>query len=68
MEADGMDNTPKLLTVIQAANALNLGRSKFYELIQRKQVRSVTIGRKRLIPPQALDEYLERLNEEQVDF
>lgn len=62
-----MESTAKLLTVNQAATALNLGRSKFYELIQQGTIKSVTIGRKRLIPPRALDEYIERLSEEQAD-
>ena len=38
-----------------------LGRSKFWELISSGELRSVKIGKRRLVPEQAICEYTERL-------
>jgi excisionase family DNA binding protein len=50
-----------LLDVASAAGVLGLGRTKLHELIAAGEVRSVKIGRRRLIPMAALDEYVDRL-------
>jgi excisionase family DNA binding protein len=47
--------------VASAAGVLGLGRTKLHELIAAGEVRSVKIGRRRLIPMAALDEYVARL-------
>lgn len=39
-----------LLTVEEAAAALRIGRTKVYELLKDGDLRSVTIGRRRLVP------------------
>lgn len=39
-----------LLTPEQAAETLGLGRSRVYELMRARQIRSVKIGRSRRIP------------------
>ncbi len=49
---------PVLLTVEDAAQALALGRTKVYELVETGELRSVKIGRSRRIPVQALDEFV----------
>jgi excisionase family DNA binding protein len=43
-----------LLTPIEAARALGIGRSKLYQLIQSGRLESVLIGRSRRIPAHAL--------------
>jgi excisionase family DNA binding protein len=48
-----------LLTVEEAAKALSLGRTYTYELVLRKHIRSVKVGRKRRIPVAALHEFVE---------
>ena len=50
---------PVLLTVEDAAQALALGRSKVYELVESGALRSVKIGRSRRIPVQALGEFID---------
>jgi excisionase family DNA binding protein len=55
-----------LLTVEQAAERLNLGRTFVYGLVQRGELASVKAGRARRVPVQAVDQYIERLQEEQV--
>ena len=52
-----------LLRVEEAADLLGLGRSKVYELLAAKQLESVSIGRSRRIPTDALERYVERLRE-----
>ncbi len=38
-----------------------VGRSKFYELVGSGELRSVKIGKRRLVPEQAIVEYIARL-------
>ena len=47
-----------LLTPVEAAKALGIGRSKVYELLQAGQLKSVRIGSCRRIPLDALHELL----------
>ena len=50
-----------LLSPDEAAELLGVGRSHMFELIARKDVESVKIGRLRKIPHDALTTYVERL-------
>jgi excisionase family DNA binding protein len=50
-----------LLTVEDAAQALSLSRAKTYQLIQRDELRSVTIGRSRRVPAIEIERYIARL-------
>jgi excisionase family DNA binding protein len=54
-----------LLTVDEAADRLGLGKTKVYELLRRGELASVHVGAARRIPARALEEYVERLIEEQ---
>lgn len=51
----------RLLDMRQVAEELNLGRSTVFALVAREELRSVKIGRRRLVPRTALEEYLSRL-------
>lgn len=53
---------PVLLTVEDAAQALALGRTKVYELVESGALRSVKIGRSRRIPVQALGEFVDAIH------
>jgi excisionase family DNA binding protein len=50
-----------LLTPIEAARALGIGRSKLYELMQAGTIESIHIGRCRRIPAEALTGLIDRL-------
>ena len=50
-----------LLTPLEAARALGIGRSKLYELMQTGQLTSVHIGACRRVPADALNVFLEQL-------
>src|SRR5690606_29466874 len=48
----------RLVSVETAARALGLGRNTCYQLIRDGRLRSVQVGKRRLIPVQALDEFV----------
>jgi excisionase family DNA binding protein len=51
---------PLLLTVEEAALLTRISRSKLYELMQRNEIPSITIGRSRRIPREALIAWIAR--------
>ncbi|TQM71283.1 excisionase family DNA binding protein [Actinomadura hallensis] len=53
-----------VLTVDEAAERLRVSRWTLYNLIRSNQLRTVKIGRRRLVPANALAEYLDQLTEE----
>ena len=50
-----------LYDIDEAAEALRLSRSALYELIRSGQLRTVKSGRRRLVPVEALAEYVATL-------
>jgi len=48
---------PALLDVEEAARALGLGRTSVYHELMAGRLRSVKVGRRRLVPGDALDEF-----------
>jgi excisionase family DNA binding protein len=53
------------LTVEQAAKRLGIGRTTFYSLIGSGEIETITIGRLRRVPAEALPAYVARLRESQ---
>jgi len=51
----------RLYTVKEAAEQLRLGQTKLYELIARRELAAVHIGRATRIPSAALDEFVQML-------
>lgn len=54
---------PMLLDMKQIAEALNVGRSTAFGLVKDGKLRSVQIGRRRLVPKAALDDFIEALSQ-----
>ncbi len=52
-----------LLTPVEAAQALGVGRSKVYQLLQAGQLKSVRIGSCRRIPVDAVHDLLAELRQ-----
>jgi excisionase family DNA binding protein len=50
-----------LLTVPEAAQMLRISRTQLYHLINKGEVRTVKIAASRRVPVTALQEYIERL-------
>ncbi|MFK0236458.1 helix-turn-helix domain-containing protein [Streptomyces vinaceus] len=48
----------------EAATVLRIGRSMVYEQIRLGRLRSITIGRRRLVPPEYVAEYIALLKRE----
>ena len=55
--------TVRLLNIDQVCAALNMGRVKVYELINRKHLKSIKIGARRLVSVRALNDFIDRLEE-----
>lgn len=51
----------RLLDMKEVADVLNVGRSTAFALVLSGDLRSLKIGRRRLVPEAALAEFLERL-------
>jgi excisionase family DNA binding protein len=54
-------DTTELLTVPEAADRLRVSKWMLYNLIRSRQLRSVKIGDRRLVPVTALREFLREL-------
>ncbi len=57
------DPTLALLTVEEAARRLGIGRTHCYGLISSGELESVTVGRLRKVPADAVPEYVTRLRQ-----
>ena len=53
-----------LLSPEEAAEVLGVGRSRVYDLMRKRELASVRIGKSRRVPVAALRTYVERLTEE----
>lgn len=53
--------TARLLPIEAVMAQLNVGRSTVFELIGTQALSSVKIGRRRLVPQSAIDDYVSRL-------
>ncbi|KOU68885.1 excisionase [Streptomyces sp. XY66] len=54
----------RLHSVEEAAELLNVGRSTAFEEIRLGRLRTVRVGRRRLVPTEYVDEYVELLKRE----
>ena len=57
----------KLVSVEEAARTLSIGRSLLFEMLSAGTIRSVKVGRRRLVPVSALDEYVRELTQDEVE-
>ena len=54
----------RVYTMVEAARLLNISRASLWQLTARKEIRSILIGRRRLIPAEAIEIFIqERLQE-----
>ena len=56
-----MESKPILVSVADAARLLSIGRTAAWELVRKRKIRSVKIGRTRRVPILAIQEYIQRL-------
>ena len=60
MSAEAPTPAPLLVGVREAAKMLNLGRDHMYSLVRAGEVRSIAVGRRRLVPVVDLAAWVER--------
>ena len=53
---------PLLLTIGQVAELLNHGRTKTIELLMSNRIKSVKLGRRRLIPRESVEKFVTDLS------
>lgn len=58
--ASAQPEPDRLLSIADAADALGIGRSMLYGEINRGAIRTVKVGRRRLVPGTAVRDYIER--------
>ena len=62
-EAAAIPQAPdRLLDIDSAGAALSLGRSLLYAEISAGRLRTIKVGRRRLVPAAAIAEYIERVS------
>jgi excisionase family DNA binding protein len=59
-----MESKPILVSVADAARMLSIGRTAAWELVRKQTIKSVKIGRMRRVPIAAIQDYIERLMDE----
>ncbi len=59
-----VDTNRKTITVREAADQLGLGRNTAYEAVKRGEIPTVKIGRRLLVPRDAIDRILQRAMEQ----
>lgn len=61
-----METKPILVTVDELAETLSIGRTAAWELVRKRKIKSVKIGRTRRVPVTAIQEYIDNLLEEEA--
>jgi len=65
--SDGNNAPPRLLSIRQAARELGVCRTVVYELIRDDKIKSVKIGRRRLISRDAVETFIAALTDKGGD-
>ena len=58
---ESQTSRPRLLSIKQACRILGLSRTSIYALLASGKLRSVTVGRRRFVPSDAIDEFIAAL-------
>ena len=56
-----MESKPILVSVVEVARLLSIGRTAAWELVRKQKSKNVKIGRTRRIPIVAIEDYIKRL-------
>ena len=59
-----MESKLILVSVVEVARMLSIGRTAAWELVRKQRIKSVKIGRTRRVPVSAVQEYVQRLLDE----
>jgi excisionase family DNA binding protein len=61
-------DAPQLLTVAETCDVLRISRWTFYRLVQRRQLKTIKLGSRRLVTATALQHLVARLEGDGVDL
>ena len=61
-----MSKEPMLLSIDEASQRLSIGRSLLYTMLLRGDLASVKVGKRRLVPVNALEAYVAGLVKDQL--
>ena len=61
-----MSKEPMLLSIDEASQRLSIGRSLLYTMLLRGDLVSVKVGKRRLVPVNALEAYVASLLKDQI--
>ncbi|MFI5746562.1 helix-turn-helix domain-containing protein [Streptomyces sp. NPDC051644] len=64
LQTSSIADDSALLTVREAALKLRISKWKLYDLIRSRLLETIKIGRRRLIPVEAIDTYIQRTSRE----
>jgi len=53
-------NTPLAYSIVDAARALSIGKTKLYELVNQKEIGTIKIGSRTLVPHDELAAFVSR--------
>lgn len=67
MEAAANGPIARLNSIEDVMERLSIGRSTAFDLIGTRRLRSIKVGRRRLVSETALIEFIERLDHESTD-
>jgi excisionase family DNA binding protein len=56
-----VETKPVLVSVAEAARMLSIGRTVAWDLVRKRKIKSVKIGRTRRVPIAAIQDYIEQL-------
>ena len=59
-----MESKPILVSVVEVARMLSIGRTAAWELVRKQKIKSVKIGRTRRVPLVAIQDYIQNLLDE----
>ncbi len=54
----------ELLTVKETCDKLRISPWSFHQLVNRRELKTIKIGRRRLVPLKAIEEFIEKHSEE----
>jgi excisionase family DNA binding protein len=61
-QRDHAKSKPRLFAIKQAIFELGIGRTAIYELIKNGKLKTVMLGRRRLVPLESIEEFIASLS------
>lgn len=66
--ADNGTKGPVLLTIDEAREVLRISRWSLYKLINARQLKTIKLGQRRLVPADDLHRFIDELRQEEASY